>query len=167
MPPLPEAPVGEHGVRSIVARRAGHATTWMRTRTAQVKPFEGHPIVGRTDHRARAEQLVEAHLAVEDVAADEAEAPLKVQRRMDLPPDHRLRKTRSMGIDSGDDLVGSLLALIVPASARPKVVTKMLAEEAVNVPALGPQRRIQRRRDQHLDDRLLGPPVPRRIEIGA
>src|SRR5688500_10854516 len=43
-------------------------------RPAQIKALERHPVVGRTDHRPGAEQLVEAHLAVENVAADQTEA---------------------------------------------------------------------------------------------
>ena len=127
---LQKLPVGEHGLRRIMPRRAGHAAAGMRARPAQVEALERHPIVGRADHRPGAEQLVEAHLAVEDVAADQAEAPLEVERRMDLPPEHRLGEARRMRIDRRDDLVRRLLALLVPAAPGPEIVAEMLAEQA-------------------------------------
>ena len=86
--------VRKHRARRIVPRRAGDAAAGMRARTAQVEALERHPVIGRADHRPGAEQLVEAHLAVEDVAADQAEAALEVERRMDLPPEHRLGEAR-------------------------------------------------------------------------
>ena len=89
-------PVRQHRMRRIVARRAGHATAGVRARSAQVQTLQRHAVVSRADHRPRAEQLVEAHLAVEDVAADEAEAALEVERRMDLPPEHRLGESGRM-----------------------------------------------------------------------
>ena len=124
-------------MRRIVARRAGHAAAGVRARPAEVQALERHPVIGRADHRPRAEQLVEAHLAVEDVAADQAEAPLEVERRMDLPAEHRLGEARRMGIDGRDDLVRRLLALVVPASARAEIVAEMLAEQAGDMLALG------------------------------
>ena len=127
---LPEAPVGKHRVRGIMARSAGHPAAGMRARTAQIEALERHPVIGRADHRPRAEQLVEPHLAVEDVAADQPEAALEVERRMDLPPEHRLGEARRVRIDRGDDRVGRLLALLVPAAPRPEIVAEMLAEQA-------------------------------------
>ena len=43
----------------------------------------------------------------------------------------------------------------------------MLAEQRATCLPLGARRRVQGRWDQHLDDRLLGPAVHRRIEPGA
>ena len=50
---------------------------------------EAHAVISVADHRPGAEELVETHLAVEDVAADQSKAALKVERRMDLPCDNR------------------------------------------------------------------------------
>src|SRR5436305_10689328 len=140
MPPFPEAPVGEYGMRRIVTGRAGDPAAGMGARPAQIEALQRHSIVGRADHRARAEQLVEAHLAMENVAADQPEAALEIERRVDLPADYRLREAWRVAIDHCDDGVCGLLALLVPASAGPEIVTEMLAEQARDMAALGRQR---------------------------
>src|SRR3954464_1768311 len=93
MAPAPETTVAEHPARGIVARRSGDAAAGMRAGAAQIKAFERHSVIRRADHRPRAEQLIEPHLAVEDVAADQPEAPFEIERRMDLPAKHRLGET--------------------------------------------------------------------------
>src|SRR5438067_13776678 len=137
MPALPETAVLQHRARRIVTWRPGHAPARMRARAAQVQALERHPVIGCTDHRPRAEQLVEAHLAMEDVAADQPEAALEIERRMDLPADHRRGKAGGMRIDGGNDRVGRLLALVVPTPPRTQVVAEVLAEERSDMLALG------------------------------
>ena len=89
-------------MRRIVSGRAGHAATRVSARSAQVQALERHPVIGRADHRARTEQLVEAHLAMENVTADQAEAPLQVQGRMDLPTDDGRCEARRMTVHRRD-----------------------------------------------------------------
>src|SRR4051794_31284511 len=120
-------PVREDRLRGIMPGRAGHPTARVSARPAQIKALQRHSIIGRADHRPRAEQLVEAHLAVEDVAADQAEPALEVERRMDLPPEHRLGEAGCMAVDGRDDRIGRFLALLIPASARPEIEAEMLA----------------------------------------
>src|SRR6185437_13485599 len=126
-PPVPEPPVGEHRLRGIVPGSAGHAAAWMGARAAQVEALERHAVIRGADHRPRAEQLVGAHLAVENVAAGEAEAPLQIERRMDLPPDHRLGEAGCVRVHRSDDLIRCLFALLVPAPAGTELVAEMLA----------------------------------------
>src|SRR5512138_2526157 len=111
MAPGPEAPVAQHGARRVMPGSASDAAARMRARTAKVEALQRHAVIGRADHRPRAEQLVESHLAVEDVAADQTEPTLEVERRMDLPAKHRLGEAWCMGIDRRDDLVCGLLSL--------------------------------------------------------
>src|SRR5690348_7987586 len=125
MAATPETTVGEHGVRGIVAGGAGHSAAGMGAGTAQIQALQRHPVIRGADHWPRAEELVEAHLAVKDVAADQPEPALEVERRMDLSAEHRLGEARRMRIDGRDDLVGRLLALVVPASPRPEIVAEM------------------------------------------
>src|SRR6187401_2844663 len=68
----------------IVARGARDATTGMGARTAHVQPCQRCPVIGMTQHRPGAEQLIERQSAVEDVAADEPERALKIKRAHDL-----------------------------------------------------------------------------------
>src|SRR5438309_10011531 len=121
MAALPESPVSQNGLRRIMPRSAGDATARMRARPAQIQTLERHPVVGRADHRPRTEQLVEAHLAMEDVPAHQAEPALEVERRMDLAAQHGLGEPRRMSIDCRNDLIRDFLALIVPAPAGAKV----------------------------------------------
>src|SRR3954447_16082719 len=117
MATLPEPPVGEHGLSRIMARRARNTAPRARTGAAQIETLQGHAVVCRTDHRPRAEQLVQPHLAVENVAADQPKAALEIERRMKLAAEHRFGKTRRMRVDRGDNLVRRLLPLLVPVAA--------------------------------------------------
>ena len=83
------------GVSGIVPRRTGDTAARMRARAAQIETFQRHPVIGRANHRTSAEQLIKPHLAVEDVAADQSEAALEIERGMDLPADHRLCEARA------------------------------------------------------------------------
>ena len=128
MAAFPEAPIAENGARRIMSGRASDSASRMRTGPAKVQAFQRHPIIGGADHRAGAEQLIEPHLAVEDVPADEPEPALEIERRMDLPPEHGLGEARRVRIDRRDDLIRRLLPLIVPTAVGPEVVAEMLAE---------------------------------------
>src|SRR4051794_39687922 len=121
MPPLPESAVGEHRMRGVVPRRARHAAARMRAGTAQGEALERHAVIRGPDHRPGAEQLIETHLAMEDVAADQAEAALEIERRMDLAAEHRFGEARRMRIDRCDDLVGGFVPFFVPAAPRAEV----------------------------------------------
>src|SRR5215212_6032976 len=109
---LPPAPVGEDSPCSIVPRRPRDSSTWMGTGAAQIEALERHTVVRGADHRPCAEQLVEAHLAMENVAADQSEAALEVERRVDLPADHRLGEARRVAVDQSDDRVRRSFALV-------------------------------------------------------
>src|ERR1700688_5217469 len=78
----------------VVAGGAGDAAAGMRAAAAVVEALQGPPIVGVAEHRPRREQLVQRQRAVEDIAAEQAELPLEVERRQDLPADHAFPKTR-------------------------------------------------------------------------
>ena len=64
----------------IVTGCTRHPPTWVRARAAQVQAFEWHPVIGGANHRPGAEELVQSHLSVEDIAADKAETPLQIER---------------------------------------------------------------------------------------
>ena len=51
---------------------------------AQVEVRHRHAVVGMAQDGPGAEKLIEGHLAVEDVAIDEAEAALQIERGQDL-----------------------------------------------------------------------------------
>src|SRR6476646_5967614 len=141
----PRPPTGEDRGGRIMARRARHAAARVRPRPAQIETPERHSIIRGTNHRTGAEQLVDPHLAVEDVATDQPEPALEVERRMDLPSKHGLGEAGSMTVDGCDDLVGRFLALLVPAAAGAQIIAEMLAEQARHVSALRRQGLVERR----------------------
>src|ERR1700733_15142936 len=85
--PAPE--VGDDFARGIVAGCSGHAAARMRARSAHVQPRQGSAIVAVAQHRPCREHLVQAQGAVENVAADQPEGALEVERAHDLPSEHR------------------------------------------------------------------------------
>src|SRR5258708_35831177 len=86
---------------------------------------------------------------------------------MNLPSEHRLGKAWSMGVHSRDNLIGSCVALTVPASPLTKIVAEVLAEQARNMLALGSKGCVERRGNEHFDNGLVGPAVHSSIEVGA
>src|SRR5690606_9707983 len=81
--------IRDYRARRVVARCAGHAAARMGAGTAQVQARQRAAIVRLAEYRPRAEQLIEAQRAVEDVAADEAEVAFEIERALDLAAEHR------------------------------------------------------------------------------
>src|SRR6185503_14414947 len=76
----------DHG-RRVVAGGAGDSAAGMRAAAAMVKALEWAAIVGVAQHRTGREQLVQAERAVEDVAAEQAELALEIERREGMAPE--------------------------------------------------------------------------------
>ena len=66
--------IGQDARGGELARRSHHAAAGMSPRAAQVEPAHRRAIAAPTRHRSLEEELLEAQLAVEDVAFGEAEA---------------------------------------------------------------------------------------------
>ena len=81
--------------------------------------------------------------------------------------DHAPGEARRIVIDRPDHQIGDLVAMIVPGGAVGKLRRHMLAEQARDMGALRRQRGIERRGDQHLDDRLAAPAMFAGVVIGA
>ena len=105
----------------------------MRPGAAKIQPRQRPPVIGLTQHRPRTEQLVQAQRAVEDVATNQAEGPLKIQRTHDLPAEHRSGKTRRMLFDGGDHQIRDFFAMIIPAASIRQLRGNVLAEQAGDV----------------------------------
>ncbi len=65
-----------------------HAAPGMSPGSTQIEAGDRHAIVGMTEYWPRAEQLVKAESAMEDVAADQAETSLEIARSKGKPSDH-------------------------------------------------------------------------------
>ena len=57
--------------RSAQAAHTGDTAARVGARSAQVKAGKRHPVIGMAEHRPGGEELVQAHLAVENIAAHE------------------------------------------------------------------------------------------------
>src|ERR1700686_5396752 len=82
-PPPPAAKVAEDLARRVVTRGAAHAAPGMGAGAAHVKPLQRSAVIAVAEHRARREQLIEAQGAVGNVAADEPEGALQIERTHD------------------------------------------------------------------------------------
>lgn len=85
--------------RHIVPRRAGHAITPMDRRAAQIQPGNRAAAVGVAEHRACAEQLVEAQAPVFEPLAITLTPSSRPIRRRHLAGRRTSRRTPSKGKD--------------------------------------------------------------------
>src|SRR5688572_26767732 len=100
---------------------------------AQIAAGERHAVTGAAQYRSGRAELIEPDLAVEDVAAGQAEAPLEVERRQRQTAEHRGGEAGRVSVDGGDDVIRRFLAARVPAALH--FIREMLAEEAGDMPA--------------------------------
>src|SRR6478609_1606422 len=73
--------IAQHFAGGIVSRQAGDATARMRSGSAYVKRPNRTPVIRKPQYWPRAEKLIERQRAVENVAADQAERSLQIERR--------------------------------------------------------------------------------------
>src|SRR5690606_25397306 len=95
--PAPEA--AQDLARGVAPRQAGDAAARMRARAAHAQPRQRAAVVALSQQRTRAEQLVQAQRAVEDVAADQTEGALQVQWRQRLVAKHGGAEVRRVAVD--------------------------------------------------------------------
>ena len=104
---------------------------------------------------------------MKNVAADEAEVALEVERRQDLAGDDRCPEAGRVSLDRLDHQVGDRLARLVPRAPVRQLRRDMLAEERGDVAPGRRERIVERRGDQHFDDRRPRPAVEPRVHEGA
>jgi hypothetical protein len=103
---------------------------------------------------------------VKDIAADQTEGTLEIERTHDLAAEHGRLEIRCMAVDEVDHEIRDFLAVRVPRRAVRQHRRDVLAEQARDVPAPRREAVVERRGNQHLDDRLLRPAAGFGIEIG-
>ena len=69
-------------MRRIMPWRTGHAASRVRARAAHVEPGDGRTIITIPQHRPRRIELIERHMSVENVAADQPERLAEARRRL-------------------------------------------------------------------------------------
>src|SRR5215469_8093914 len=95
----------QHLACAVEARRAHHAAAGMRSGTAEIQAAHGRPITRPSRYRAHDEHLVEAHLAVEDVTAGDAETAFEIERGQNLAALDDRTDVGSVFLDQGNHMV--------------------------------------------------------------
>jgi len=97
--------------------------------TAHVQPLQGAAIVAVAQHRTGREQLIQAQRAVKNIAADQAEGTLEIERAHDLAAQHGCLEIRRMAVDEIDHDVRDFVAMRVPRCPIRKHGSHVLAEQ--------------------------------------
>src|SRR5208282_2649727 len=104
------AQVRQDDLRGVMTRRTGDAAAWMGAGAAMIEPGNGTAVVSVSEHRARREQLIERHRAVENIAAEEAELAFEIERAQHLATDDARGKAGRVALDRRDHQVGDGVA---------------------------------------------------------
>src|SRR3546814_13747123 len=115
----------------------GDAAAGVGTRPAHVEPLHRPAIAAVAEHRARGPELVEAHIAVHDVAADEPELAFEpFGRQARLGSDARA-EAGGVFFDGVDDAVGGGFLFVIPVPPVRPFGRELLADEARDIPPPG------------------------------
>src|SRR5581483_6791796 len=104
-------------MRGVVARRAGDAAAGMGAGAAHIEAGDRAAIVAVTEDGPCREHLIEFEAAMHDVAAEETETALEIERGQRFVTQHRSRETRREPIDGGDHELRDCVAMLIPALA--------------------------------------------------
>src|SRR5258705_6797239 len=122
--------IPEDDARGVVAGGAGDAAAGMRAASAMVETPQGAAIIGMAEHRPRRKQLVQRQRAMKNVAAEQAELALEIERRQDMAANHARREAWRILIHGRDHEIGDLFAMVVPRPAVRQLRRHVLAEQA-------------------------------------
>ena len=153
----------------VVARCTGDAASRVGARTAQVKARERQTVIGVPKDGAQRIELVEAELAVEQIAVDQPEALFQIKRAQHLAGNDTAGEVWCVLGYGRDDSIGEcfLFSWVRPVSRRRQVRRDVLYEQTCDMLACRRERRIERRGDQHFDNRCTGPAVTAGVDIGT
>src|SRR6516162_1222889 len=92
----------EHLARCVPAGCTHHAAARMRCCAAEIEATQRHAITCEAGHRAEHEELMQAHRALEYVAAGKIECLLEVDWAQDLTTRDRTREAGCVLFDEGE-----------------------------------------------------------------
>ena len=102
---------------------------------------------------------------MENIAADEAECPLKIERRKDLARQDRPLEIRRMIIDRLDHQIGDGFTVVVPRRTVGQLRRDMLAKETRHVLSAWCEGVVDCRRNDQFNDRAARPAKSTRVEL--
>jgi hypothetical protein len=126
----------QYGVRRNVTRGPRNPAARVRAGATQVQAINRCFVPCPACHRAHDEQLVQADIAVEDVAFGDAEAAFQVERGNHIPAHNRCRYIRCVFSDDFNHAVTESFALFIPGAAG-QVVRHILHKAGEDVVAGG------------------------------
>ena len=137
--------------RRVGAGAARDAAAGVCAATAEIQPLERGPVSRPPEQGTHREELVERLLAVEDVAAAQAECRLDVRRSENLPMHDERTEIRGKFNEGLLDALRQPLARGVPITPF-QLVGRVLDVDRHHVSALGSERRIGDGRYGHVED---------------
>src|SRR6202166_5484689 len=102
----------------------------MGAASAVIEAAHRPALAGVAENRPRQEQLIERQPAMKNIPTEQAELPLQIERRENLPADHACREAGGIFVHGRDHEVGDLFAMLVPGLAVRQLWRDMLAEQA-------------------------------------
>src|ERR1017187_7664869 len=111
----------QHFFRAVIPRSPHHASARMRARTAEIEALNRRAVARPAGYRTHHEHLVQAHLAVENVAAGDAETPFQVERRQHLAMLHKPPDVGGVLLDQRHHPVAERLAKLVPGALTQRI----------------------------------------------
>ena len=126
-------PIPQYFPRRVMPRNSRYTTTRMGPGPALIQPLDGSAIVAVSQHRSRAEQLIERQRAVKYIAADQAKFPLQIEWRMNLPRDHAGAEIGREFAHRRDHQIGHFFTMVIPTSAFAQSRCHVLAKQTRDV----------------------------------
>src|ERR1051326_6125144 len=152
---------------SIVAGRTGHPAARMGAGTTHVKSRDRCPVLTRAQNWTCGPQLVERHAAVHDIAINESERALQIERRQRRFADNRIAEIRRVLGDGIDNQPRGVLLYVIPVAAIWQLRREVLAKQHAHMLSGRCKTVVEHTWDKEFHNRFAGPTLCLCIEIGA
>src|SRR5579872_4136609 len=125
-------PIAQNLMCSVVAGGAGDTAAGMRAGSAEIQAADGSSILRPSRHWTHEEHLLQAEIAVKNIALGQSVGSLEIQRGKDLSREDRVRHVGRVLGNSVRDAVAQQFAVFVPC-ALPQSVRNILHEASEDV----------------------------------
>src|SRR5579875_3982003 len=126
------AEIGQHRQRAVSARRAEDAAARPGARPAEIEPLHRRLVARPAGYRSEGEHLIRRNLAMEDVAAGDADVLFDVRRSENLHVLDGVPDVRRVLGEGVDDVLADLVATAGPITFG-QIVGSVLHEEGHRV----------------------------------
>src|SRR5205807_2531556 len=109
-------PVAQRLMRCIPPGCSGNSASGMRSCSAEIESVNGRAVLRPSSHGTHKEKLLQAQIAMEDVALGQTIGAFQIQRRKHLPGHDRLGNVGCVFSNLLDYAIAQQFALVVPVS---------------------------------------------------